>query len=277
MAQQQDFARTEQLKKEISILSSQLKDLENQKEAKYQEKDLLDKKLNSLIQSAKSLRDKKQQIDSQIIEHKTKRSTLNKELKELFQKLNEMKNSLPKENNNFRESPGKIKKQIEAMQFAIETEGLSFAKEKAQMGKIKLLKAQLGEFEKSGEQYKELAEFKKQLNIKKTEADSSHEQIQKLAVESSNIFKELTLTSEEIAKNKKLKLEIKDILKNFGIKIDDLSSKLADTLKEWADITKSAPPQVPSVPISTIEQLMSKKKLTKEDILALQKQAIRKR
>ncbi|MEM4248401.1 MAG: hypothetical protein QXH80_03960, partial [Candidatus Nanoarchaeia archaeon] len=123
--------RLEQLKKEIHDLSTQLRQLGEDKEKKYKEKENIDKALNSFIKVAKELRDKKAEIDKKVRELKAQREILNHELKDMFAKLAEAKKALPERKKGpvVRENPNLIKKQIEAMQYSIETEGLSFERE----------------------------------------------------------------------------------------------------------------------------------------------------
>jgi len=282
--QEQPQVRIEVLNREISILSTQLKDLSAKKESGYKDKEARDLELNSLIKIAKELRDAKAKIDSEVKDLKKIRDVDNKGLKEYYGKLAERKvQQTPAEKKGKQVSPALMKKQVEAMSYAIETEGLSFEKEKSYMDKIKRLKVQLAEIEKEDAKFAEFRKLRTEIIVKKKEADTAHEKIQTLARESSGIFAQLKEKSEQIAKAKKARSLIQTELKDMKGKIDEVDSKLVSVLSQWSEITKSSPPiEIPaqtqaSQQLSAMEQLRSKKKLTKEDILALQKAAMRRR
>jgi len=282
--QEQPQAKLESLNKEIASLSSQLKDLGAKKEAKYKEKEARDQELNSLIKAAQELRDKKAKIDAEVKGLKAIRDVNNKSLKEYYSKLAEKKSVQQPADKKIkvRLNPAAIKKQIEAMLFSIETEGISFDREKAYMGKIKQLKVQLAEIEKEDAAYAEARQMRTEIGGKKKDADEAHDKIQKLAAESSDIFAQLKEKSEQIAKAKKSRSALQADVKELKTQLDAIDSKLVSVLSQWSEITKSAPPiemraPQPSTQISEMEQLKTKKKFTKEDILAMQKQAMRRR
>lgn len=283
--QQEPQAKLESLNKEISSLSSQLKDISAKKELRYKDKEARDLELNSLIKAAQDLRDKKAKVDTEVKELKKIRDTDNKGLKEFYGKLAEKKvQQTPVEKKvKPQANPAAIKKQIEAMLFAIETEGISFEREKAYMGKIKQLKLQLAEIEKEDAKFAEFRKLRSEITVKKKEADDAHDKIQMLAVESSSYFAQLKEKSEQIAKAKKARSAIQAELKTMKAQIEEIDNNLVTVLSKWSELTKAAPPvEIPAQTqaaqqLTAMEQLKSKKKLTKEDILAVQKQAMRKR
>jgi uncharacterized coiled-coil DUF342 family protein len=267
--------KLEQLKKGIHDLSTELRQLGEEKEKKYKEKENIDKNLNSYIKTAKDLRDKKVDIDKKVRELKAQREILNKELKAMFAKLAEAKKSLmpvSDKKKGPRESSGQLKKQIDAMQYAIETEGVSFEREQTYMDKIKRMKIKLDEIEKEGAGFRDFKLLKDEINKKKAAADAVHAEIQKLAVESTSIFKDLSLKSEGISKAKQEKLALQEGLKGRKSEIETLNQQLSDTLNEWSKVSKEvAPVTVSRKPEDVMCKLKSKKKLTKEDILILQR------
>jgi uncharacterized coiled-coil DUF342 family protein len=267
--------KLEQLKKGIHDLSTELRQLGEEKEKKYKEKENIDKNLNSYIKTAKDLRDKKVDIDKKVRELKAQREILNKELKAMFAKLAEAKKSLmpvSDKKKGPRESSGQLKKQIDAMQYAIETEGVSFEREQTYMDKIKRMKIKLDEIEKEGAGFRDFKLLKDEINKKKAAADAVHAEIQKLAVESTSIFKDLSLKSEGISKAKQEKLALQEGLKGRKSEIETLNQQLSDTLNEWSKVSKEvAPVTVSRKPEDVMGKLKSKKKLTKEDILILQR------
>ena len=280
MENQEPQVKLEALNRDISILSNQLKDLGVKKELRYKDKDARDLELNSLIKSAQELRDRKQKVDAEIKELKKIRDTDNKGLKEYYNKLAEKK-AIPEEKKKPKLSSGILKKQIDSMLYAIETEGLSFEKEKTYMDKIKRLKVQLAEIEKEDAKFAEARKLRTEIIAKKKEADTAHDKIQVLAIQSSSIFEQLKEKSEQIAKAKKARSLIQTELKTIKTQLDEVDSKLVTVLSQWSEVTKQAPqiaiPAGVQTQISAIEALRTKKKLTKDDILAMQKSAMKKR
>jgi len=283
----------EKLKQEITLLNSKLKQSYDEKEAKYVEKEELDKKLALAIKQAKELKVKKEDIDTKVKELKKTREVFNKEIKPMFAQLSELKKKfgldvVKKEKKGKTQRPDEIKRQIDALQYSIATEALSFEREKSYMERIKRLKAQLGEHAEEEEKYRELKELKSKINTQKDKADEVHAEVQKLAGESTQIFKSLTAQSEIIAKFRKDKGAVQEILKSIKAQMETLSNQLAETLANWS---KLAPKLEPPAAITfetpktsgllrrevDISSLKEKKKLRKEDILALQRDAIRRR
>src|SRR3989338_1094922 len=126
--------KLDELRRKIEQNSAELKRINEEKELKYKEKNKLDKLLFSFIRNANEIRDKKTKTDINIRQLKKSREGLNAELKNLFGKFkffHQSKFERPKI------SPESIKKQIDAIQFSIETEALSFEREKAYMEKTR--------------------------------------------------------------------------------------------------------------------------------------------
>jgi uncharacterized coiled-coil DUF342 family protein len=165
-----------------------------------------------------------------------------------------------------------LRKQIDAMQYSIETEGVSFEREQTYMDKIKRLKLKLDEFEKENAGYRAFNALKSEINKKKTAADAVHAEVQKLAAESSSIFKDLSTKSEGISKAKEEKMTLQEGLKGRKADIDTLNQKLSETLNDWSKLSKeTAPVEISRKPEDVMGKLKSKKKLTKEDILIIQR------
>jgi len=281
------MAEEESLKKEIKNLSTKLKDLGSEKEKAYRQKEELDKQLSKEIKDAKGLKEEKRQIDSQIKDLKAKREVLNKELGEMFAKLKELKlkhgiEPVKKEQTDRRVSPAAIKRQIDAIQYTIQTEVLSFEKEKRYMETIKKLKLQYNEVANSEEKVKEIFEYKKLIRAKKEEADKLHKQVQELANKSTQIFNQLTDHSKTISEAKEKKKGLQTGLKSTKSEIDNVNQNLGTALKSWSKTTAtkvrdSAKKSLANIQKQTkdvVAKFKTKKKLTKEDILLLQRGAM---
>ena len=274
----------EKLKQEITEIGSQLEKLGQTKESLYQEKKILEQEQSNSINSAKDLKAKKASIDHQIKEKKVLRTTLNKELRPLTAKLSQAR----RQRRNFSgESPEQIKRQIEAMQFSIETEGLSFEREQNYMARIKQLKVKLAEIDAQAGGSVDPDKLGAELTQKKTLADGAHAEVQKLAEQSASIFAELTQKAKSIDEIKEKRHVANEKLKSIKTEIEQSNAKLAEALNQWLEVTKDMPPEAKPVMTesmanreeeqSIISKFKNAKRLTKEDILKLQRLAARKR
>lgn len=260
------------LRKKIGDLGYELEKLGSEKEILHRKKKDIDEKLSEFISSAKDLKAKKTAIDDDIKKKKLLRTTLNKDLKEYSRKISEFQKA-----KRICE-PADVKKQIEAMQYAIETAGLTFEKEKSYMERIRQLKAKLAEFERA-EVQSGAKDAAANMTSKKVEADALHNEIQKFADESTKLFASLTEKAKEIILLKQKRAEILNTLKGFKGSIDDANSQLSGALNTWLEVSKTpvavAMPDIKADAEDLFAKFKAAKKLNKEDILKLQRFAAR--
>ena len=262
------------LRNEINIISKNLKKYDYEKEGKYAEKESLSEELNKLIKVATKIKEDKDLLDKEIRVLKEKRDILNQKVKDVVDTIKQSIEVKKKEKINVRPY-SIIKKEIENLEYNLQTEVQSFSKEKAIMTKINLLKNELKEAEKQIS-FRDISKKRKDSKRIKKEADLLHEKIQKLANESSSLFKELTNKSREIQEIKNKKQSIHTILISLKKKIKTFNLDLETTLKEWSTIAGNLNLEVNS--FSKLDEsnlinevLKEKKKFTKEDLLSLQR------
>jgi uncharacterized coiled-coil DUF342 family protein len=267
-------ADVEKLRYRIAQLGKELEALNNSKEVLYKEKATFDNLLSSTIAEANELKTKKRAVDDEIKKKKELRTELNKELKTQNIKLKAQKPAVsssakPK----IRQSADAIKKQIEAMQYAIETEGLSFEKETQYMDKIKRLRAELAQIAPADAESKKNRE---EFSTKKTQADLAHTEIQTLAAESTKDFESLTAKAKAIIDAKAKRVAIQAKLKDLKIQIEAKNQDLSETLSSWLLVAKEMPVMsAAAAEEEVINKFKSSKKLTKDDLLKLQRLAAR--
>jgi len=140
MASQQELV--EQLNNfriEVSKLKNSLNELDREKESWFRKKEEFSAKIRESIQKINGSKSKRDALTSEVKGLKPKRDSINKEvsakLKE-FDKLKKEKAGLAK-SIGIKESPSRIKSQMEKLEFRIETDTPSFEKEKELMKKIK--------------------------------------------------------------------------------------------------------------------------------------------
>ncbi|MBT3940687.1 hypothetical protein HOD83_03220 [Candidatus Woesearchaeota archaeon] len=272
--------KAKNLRKDIQTISANLKELGGQKEKHYQQKNDLDKQLNSLISKAKELKDQKAEIDKKIITLKKNREESNKRFNQSLVEINDEKRERRKHNV---PSSGPIRKQIKDLEYNMQTEALSFNKEKKIMDQIKKLKVDLNKILAHEEGLKSSRTKFNDARVVKKQADDIHSEIQKLAQESSKIFEDLTKLSKDIANIKAQRNTVQLVLKNLKGQISQMNQKLSKILKDWSGVADKVVLNPARRSISAIhkkteevkDKLKSKKKLTTEDILLLQREAMR--
>jgi uncharacterized coiled-coil DUF342 family protein len=139
------------------------------------------------------------------------------------------------------------------------------------MAKIKQLKAQLAELGYSTEEGQKAGTIKKQ-------ADSLHNDVQTFANQSAAIFEELTKKAKEIAELKQKRAVLQEKLRSSKAEIDSLNLQMTEHLALWLEKTKSMPIAATVQKTSAkedfdniISKFKNAKRLTKEDILKLQR------
>ena len=273
------------LKNQAKELTGSLRDLGSKKERKYREKTKLDGVLNKLIKEAIDLKTRKREIGKELNSLKNERNEKNRGVREGLKKLKQIrlqhqknKKRLPKI------SESKILAEIQQLEFQIQTSELSIGKEKGIMTKIKGLKKIIKEYEVLNAPPADFKRVQKETKEIKNEADKIHDKIQELAKESSKIFERLTELSDEIGKIKRAKNVAKLVLNGLKDQINILNAKLGGVLRDMAKLPVSATKSALDLfsrggnkkRISIKEALQRGKKLSKDDILKIQKDLMRK-
>src|SRR3989338_7377001 len=123
------------LKAEITKIRSELNDLDAQKESWFEKKKRISKDIVALITEITEFKKKRDELTNQVKELKKERDAKNTVVKEIstqMKKLDSDKEEFSKKHKlDF--DPMKIKAQIEMLERKIETEGVSFNKEKVMM------------------------------------------------------------------------------------------------------------------------------------------------
>ncbi len=276
--------KVEGLKVEIKSLSSKLKTLGNTKEEKYKEKTSVEQQLNNLIKEANILKETKKEIDDEIRALKSTRDSKNTEVKKTMDGLKKSADELKKvRSKTDYVSPARLRKQVNDLEFSLQTTVISFNKEKKIMKQIKTLKARIKEIEKEETGFKSLRINKEESRKLKKDADDIHKKIQTLAKQSSEIFIELTNKSKEIQDIKAQRNTLQLVLRGLKSEINNLNRSLSKILGDWSKVARNVigkkrerMDELLTKKTEDVKQkLKDKKKLTTEDILVLQREAMR--
>ena len=273
------------LKNQAKELTGSLRDLGSKKEQKFKEKTKLSNVLNNLIKEAIDLKARKRELEKELALLKKKRNERNNQVREGLKKLKKFKEEYRK---NKKKQPKisieKILAEIQQFDYQVQTGAISMNKEKQIMSKIKNLKKIIKEHEISNTPPVEFKRIQKETREVKNKADKIHENIQKLAKESSEIFECLTVLSIEINKIKRQKNVAKLVQNGLKDQINILNAKLGGVLRKMSKLPLSATKSALDLfkrsgtrdKINIRDALKKGKKLSKDDILKIQKQLMRK-
>ena len=265
------------LKKQARDITNNLRDLGSKKERKYREKTTLDSALNRLIKEAVELKIQKHEYQKRIANLKRDRNLQNRAVQEGLKKLRALRNKYIKESKKPKINVERLQKDLENLNFDLETGTLSQKKEKELMKKINELKTKIKSVPASTKtEYNKIRRKTKKLKIT---SDKIHMQIQTEAKTISKIFDRLTEISNQISDIKKQRNLVKLILHGMKGQINVMNAKLGGVLSEMAKFPSAAarsaldmftPGKDKKIQIKTGE------KLTKDDILKLQKKLMKK-
>jgi len=102
---------------------------------------------------------------------------------------------------------------------------------------IKQLKTKLNDAKKEEQKFGGMKIFRNKILSKKKEADNIHSEIQKLAIEGSNIFENLAKMSKEIDAYKEERLNVNSKIKVLNIQIISRNQDLSNLLKNWSYVS----------------------------------------
>lgn len=286
--QKELFKKLGELRREVTALRTELNQADEQKEEWFEKKEELGSRIRGLIRKIKEDREKRNTLTKEVKEEKKERDSLNQEVKDKISAVKELsreKDEISKKAG-FKEDPSDIRRQIERLEFKIETEGLSFEKEKKLMDVIKGLKKRYKEAQKISGVWGRIHETSGQIDEKKKQAEEVHKEIQKKAEESQKMHEEMIALSKEVDELKKQEEEAFKKFVEFKAKFNDVNEKLKVKLTELNEVNGKLNKHVKSKRLEkeareyeileSKEQLIEEKikkgeKLTTEDLLVFQK------
>ena len=287
------FASLDNLREGINSSRSALNRADSEKELWYSKKEELYSAIGKKIGHIKESRKKRDDLTKEVKELKEKRALFNDELKKKIAglvKLNDEAKSITKKSKI--KNPLQIKKDIDAMESKLETEVMSFEKEKELSKKIKAMKKSMGEASAVMEIIGSIKKMNSEISAARKNNDELHSKIQQLAKESQDIHENILKGSREIDELKTKEGEafknFSESKKKFNAANHDLKDKLGrmnnirgaiDKFKLEEDEKRRLENE--KIKLNEIliiktkeqeieEKIKSRKKLTTEDFLAFQ-------
>jgi len=273
---------------EVSKLRNTLNELDREKESWFKKKDDCSKRIRESIQRIKENKSKRDSLTSEVRELKPKRDSINKEiaskLKE-FDGLKKEKTALAK-SLGIKETPSRIKSQIEKLEFRIETDTVSFEREKELMKKIKELRKDYDKASIIEESNKKIRDASDSASRMRREANDIHKFIQEKAKQSQALHDEILKISAEIDR---MKADENDAFKKFSEykkQFTEINSQLKEKLRGMNNVKwqldridfdrRERKRQHEESILKLKEEIINEKikkgqKLTTEDLLVFQK------
>lgn len=274
-------------KEDIPSLKSRLEEARKKKEEWFRKKEDLKLETANLIKQIKVLKMRSDSSTKSISQIKAERDKCNEEVRELILKAGpinkERKDKLAKAK--LKIDPSSIKSQIERLEFKIETDALSFDKEKKVMKQINELRKQYGEMKEVIAVSDKLSKVSRQIDAAKTKAEDFHKQMRDSLSKNRRGYSEFMKLSKKISE---LKGTQEMAFKNFtGFKkeFSEISRLLKDKLGERQAETRKQAKEREGIKkvkaddnkkkldekIKAVEEkVRSRKILTTEDLIAFQ-------
>lgn len=272
------------VQEEISKIKEKLNEINEKKEHWFKKKEDLKKELNELIHKIKEIKAEKDRKNLELQQLKEQRDKYNDEVKKLIEgikKLNKEKGKVFQKYN-VKIDPAKIQEKINELEKRVEQE-VNFEKEKKLMEEIKKLKKSYEETSEVRQIAEKAQVLDKEIKDTKKKADEFHRKIQEITKDTSyEVFMELSRKINELKKEQEaafqkfidFKNEYANASHELNNKMDEyhvlrlVFSKDREAKKiEHEEKQKSFLKEK----IKLIEEkFRSKKKLTTEDIIAMQ-------
>lgn len=275
------------LQADINQLKSELNELGAGAEQAFLQAKTVHNQIGSQIHKIRDLKSKRNSLTNQVKELKKKRDEVNVLIKPKFDELKaldkEKKEAIKK--SGVKGDPSRIKKEIDAMQYKIETEGLTFDKEKKMMKIINEKKKELDQFKAVNAVADKFYKLSKELNELKKQANTVHNEIQTKASESQKFHEEILKLSKDIDAVRGKEKETKEGFSEEQKKFYEINEKLKEKLHEMTKIqaqigfekkeeAKSKQERI-NITLREKEKLVEEKikkgqKLTTQDLLVFQ-------
>lgn len=275
------------LKSEVKDLRVKLNALDRKKEDLFREKRKIGSDIYSRIRNAQDNKHKRDSLTGVVKNTKLTKEEMESRISVLDSEITKLKDERKKMLEKLGVSdPMMLKRNIKALEFKIETEGLSFDKEKELMKVLSKMKKQYESSKSIIDLNKKLDDKFREIRDLRAQLDMTKKIVQVSAKESQKHHVELIESSKEIDELKKKEAELEEKIgaikaEMHGIteeldkrnaKIDELRKTLHENnvqLKE--DIDKAKQEILKHKDEEVKEKLKTGKKLTTEDLLILQR------
>ncbi len=276
------------LQEDIIARKRELSSLNQKKEEWFQKRAEIGSRIAEQIRDVKAKRQKRDELTQAVQEEKKERRNYSKEIRELIsqvKELREKRRSQLESKTGKHVSPAALKRDIEKLEYKLETEPMPYKEERAATKKLKDLKATAKEFQGMTGMNAQIKELSERIDKLKAESDSVHEHLQEKAEESQEFHEKVIEKSKSIDE---LKADEDEAYKKFselkeeyngkreelqGVidQADALREKLGEHSHQVARVEKKKTKEMVKKKAEAVEEKVKKgQKLTTEDLLAFQ-------
>ena len=286
--EKKDIFRTlGELRQEVLLLKTELNQIDEQKEAAFQKKEKYNSQIRGLISAIKEDKHERDKLTKEVKEEKGKREEYNKQIKENISNIKSLegqKEAILKKYK-IQNDPSLIKQDIERLEFRIETEAMSFEKEKQLMKSINALRKKYNEAKKVSSVWEKIHELSKAIDNERRGAKDFHNKVQNKAKESQHHHEEMISLSKDVDALKKEETQAFEKFVALKKKFNEVNEKLKEKLVEMSKIrvevdktkkeTREEKRKKDEDILKTKEEMVNEKlrkgeKLTTEDLLVFQ-------
>lgn len=256
------------LKQEAQALRDQVNALKEQKDSAFTQIKSYSSQAAQMVGEIKDLKTKRDELTNQVKSAKEVRDQKNEKIKELRQTIKTLqteKESLAKKHN-IKKGGFDVKSKIAAIEKKIETDVLSFNKEKQLMKQLSSLKKEAKQQTVLKEVNAKLREARAQLKTFQEEADKAHAQTKEKASESQKLHERILEKSKLIKSSDKQKASVDKDYKGHKSKTQDLFNQL----KEKQDLMNTIKKELDGFS----EESRQKKQKQTEKLLAEKEQEV---
>jgi uncharacterized coiled-coil DUF342 family protein len=266
----------------IILTKKELIKLGEEKENLYSRKRVLYKERKKLLEKLKELRSKKEEY-SKILDNlmNEREKTLGK-LEELKKKLDEIKQTRKDvfKNKDIIKDINKYKKELETLEYVLQTEVLSYSQEKKIWNKIKYLRKLLGKYEEISSILQEIDKLREEYNAYRSKLSIIGQNIRK-NIDGRKVVKEqikqikerLTQIMDEYNKIKEQIKQIKERIRELEDKLnEDLQRYISQKLqKQTVEISEEERNKIIEEYSKIQQKIMNGSELSMDEILVMQK------
>jgi uncharacterized coiled-coil DUF342 family protein len=222
------------LRTDLSELKKELTSLNEEKEHWFSEKEKLGSTIRDKIRIVKEAKQKRDKLTLSVKENKIKRVAIEKEIKDLTEKLSILKGERQKAytKHNLIGSAQDIKKKISFLETKVECDVMSFDKETKIMKEIRELKSNFKEFSVVEGINKEIRGIQKDFSDKKKESNGLAKLVREEAGKSQAEHNQMIALSKEIDELKVKEEEAFKKFSEFKEKFTSLNSNFRSKLSE---------------------------------------------
>ena len=274
--------RVRELRERVSVCDKELT-------AKKHVRKTLGSEISLCIRRARELRQERNTLTAKVKEKKEERQKLNEQITEKIKRVKELQAQKVQvqSKSGMTENPSRIKEELDRLNAKIETDVISFDKERAIMKQIHTLEKKYAQYKESAVVWEEHRVLSKEIRQLQQQADTVHREIQTLARESQEKHARVVGDSQNIdemqKKEKQLEQEIDEKQKTLDTtwtelkgelqNLSDLTGVQEDLDKEEMRLLREAEHKKLVDLRRAVEEKMHKgEKLTTEDLLVLQSQ-----